>query len=121
MEENMKKHILFLSMIITVIIACLTLGTCSFAANKKPVFAKKYSHISVGKTVNFSVKHMKKNYKVIYKSSNKKIASIKKNTGKCTGKKSGKCTIYAKIYNRKNKRIKTLKQSLRIVVIWNKM
>lgn len=111
----MKKQNLFLSLLTALVITCLMPVTSSFAAGKTPVFTKKYSQITVGKSIYFSLKHVKKSYKIIYTSSSKKIALINKKTGKCTGKKSGKCTIYAKIYNKKNKKIKTLKQNLKVV------
>lgn len=111
----MKKQLLFLSLLIALFLACLTPGTHSSAAGKKTAFAKKYKEITTGKSVKFTLKHLKKSHRVIYSSSNKKIATIKKYTGKCTGVKSGKCTIYAKIYNKKHRKIKTLKHTLKVV------
>lgn len=110
----MKKLLIFLSLLIPLVVPCLTSGTHSAAAGKKPAFARKCNEITVGKNFKFSVKHVKKSYKVIYSSSKKKIATIKKNTGKCTGMKPGKCIIYAKIYNKKHHKIKTLKHTLRV-------
>lgn len=111
----MKKQLLFLSILIPLMLAYLMPATNSSAARKKPAFAKKYNKVTVGTSVHFSLKHVKKSCKVIYSSSNKKIAAIKKNTGKCTGIKSGKCTIYARIYNKKHRKIKTLKHTLKVV------
>ena len=111
----MKKQLLFLSLLISLAFPCIMPGTCSSAAVKKPSFAKKYNKVAVGTSVYFSLKHVKKSYHIQYTSSNTKIATIKKSTGKCTGISSGKCTIYAKIYNKKHRKVKTLKHALKVV------
>lgn len=111
----MKKQLLLLSILISLTLASLMQQSYSSAAEKKPAFAKKCNEVTVGTSVYFSLKHVKKSYHVKYSSSNKRIAAIKKNTGKCTGINSGKCKIYAKIYNKKHRLIKTLKHPIRVI------
>ena len=115
MEIYMKKYTTILLLMTTLFLASLIPGSHSSASRKKPEFAHKYHQLRVGKSCHFSLKYQKKSCKIIYTSSNKRIASIGKKTGICTGKKPGRVTIYAKIYPGKNKKILTLKHSLRIV------
>lgn len=110
----MKKQIMILTLIITFILGCLLPGSHTNASKTKPRFIKKYDRLTVGKHVRFTLLHVKKTYRVVYTSSNKKIASIGKKSGRCTGNKPGKVTIYAKIYNKKNRKICTLKNTLTV-------
>lgn len=115
MRCYMKKKIMILTLIIVLLFSCFLPVLHPSASGKKPVFHKKHYQIMVGKSTTFKIKYMKKSYRVIYTSSNRNIASINKKTGRCVGKKSGKCTITAKIYDKKYKRISTIKQTLKVI------
>lgn len=94
----MKNIINFIILIMTITLGCFFPVSHSSAFKNKPVFSNRCNTITVGKSIRFTLHPMKKTYHVVYSSSNKKIASIHKKTGKCIGKKPGKVTIYAKVY-----------------------
>lgn len=113
MNKNYIKHIK--KMVSLLLILTLLLTDTSFAASrKKPYWKKKISKLTVGQSFTFKAKKMKKSHKIIYRSSNKKIASINKKNGKCKAKKAGKVKIKAIIRNKKGKKIKTLSTTLRV-------
>ena len=111
----MKKNILFLMIIISIFISCLMPFTSPSAADGGPAFTKKIQKITVGKSVVFHIANIKKSYRTVFSSSNRRIAAVGKNTGKCTGKRAGKCVIYARIYNKNNRKTATLRQTLNVV------
>lgn len=109
--KNILKIFIF---ILTITLGCFFPHSHSSASKNKPVFSNKCNTITVGKSVRFTLRPMKKAYHVVYSSSNKKIASIHRKTGKCIGKKPGKVTIYAKIYDKNHKKGFTVKKKLTV-------
>lgn len=81
-------------------------------AAKKVKLNKKTAEVKVGKTVTIKVKNAKKSAKVTWKSSNNKVAKIKKSTKKgnasatVLGLKKGKATIKATVKTGKKKTTK---------------
>ena len=88
--------------ILLMIALCLFLCQAGAQAAAKPSLSRKSLTIKAGKTKTLSVRHASR--KVKWSTSNKKIAKIKKKSGKHNqkvvikaGKKAGKCYIKAKI------------------------
>ena len=97
--NNIIKRISITAVMIALIVAFMpALGGTSHAASIK--LNKKTVYLAKGKTVKLKVKGTKA--KVKWKSSNKKIATVSK-SGKVKGKKTGKCTITAKVKGKKLK------------------
>ena len=99
MMNNIAKRISIVAIMIAVVIAFMpALGGSAHAASVK--LNKKTVYLTKGKTVKLKVKGTKA--KVKWKSSNKKIATVSK-SGKVKAKKTGKCTITAKVKGKKLK------------------
>lgn len=123
MKHCMKKQIIVLTCAVALLIAgngnCLTVK-----AAKKPISLERKSiTIKTGQTKKLNViKTAKVKIKSkTYTSSNKKVATVTKKTGKIKAKKTGKTTITAKVkYVKKpNKKTKTttLKCKVNVVVV----
>lgn len=79
-----------------------------------PAFVKKYPTITVGKSVQYQIKHLNKNHFVTFSVSDSSIASIHQKTGKLLAKKAGKLTVKAVIRNKKHRKIYQLKDTILI-------
>ena len=106
----------------------LTFITAAFLTNFSPLhfsikkvqaaapisFTKTYRDLTVGKKVKYQLKNMNKTNYAKFFLSNSSLASIEKNTGILTPKKTGILTVKAIVYNKKNKIIKILKNQVTI-------
>lgn len=87
----------------------------STLAAKRPAFALHSHSITEGNITTYHVNGLGKKQSVKFFCSNTSLATIQKKTGELTAKKAGTVTVSAKIYNKKGKKIKTLKTKLTIL------
>lgn len=86
----------------------------SSAKTRQPAFSQKYHSVTVDRKIHFQVNHLVQGHFVRYSLSNPSLAFIHPKTGYFISRKPGTLIIYAKIYNKKNRLITTLKNKLKI-------
>lgn len=87
---------------VLVLVLCITImPMTSASAKSRTRLNKKKATVYVGRTVKLKVKYKPAGKKVKWKSTNKKVATVKK--GKVKAKKSGKATIIVKVGKKKYK------------------
>ena len=113
----MKHNRIILNLFIAFLIISFMIGIFASAVSSSaasPAFAKKYPTVTVGKSVQYRIKHLNKKHSVTFSVSNPSIASIHSKTGKLLPKKIGKLTVKAIIYNTKHQKIYQLKDTVTI-------
>ena len=116
-KKTLKVLTIFLifTVIISTFISLLfTFHQASAKTKSSASFVKKYQSLSVNKEVQYQIKNLKKTEYAHFFISDTTLASIQKETGLLIPKKAGKLTITAKIYNKKQQLIKTLKDNISI-------
>lgn len=98
MHSRKKGHLpgRLLATVLTLALVCAVIAPAAFAA-KKPTLSRKTAALIVGE--NMTLKVRRKKGKVWWRSSNKKIVTVKK--GRVKAKKKGKAKIYAYTSKRK--------------------
>lgn len=113
MKQKLKIfHFIILFIIFSLLAGVLASAITSSAAS--PSFTKKYKTITVGASIQYKIKHLKKTYSVQYSVSNPSLATIHPKTGKLHSKKTGKITVTAVIYNKGRHKICQLNNTILI-------
>lgn len=114
----MKKqtHNLLISVLFFLAAFCFWYTTAASSLAAKRAGFTLHSHsITVGDVTKYQITGLEKKQSVQFFCSNTNLATIQKKTGKLTAKRAGMVTISAKIYNKKGKKINTLKTKLTIL------
>jgi Bacterial Ig-like domain (group 2). len=111
-QKNRIFYFIILFIIFSLLASIYASAISTSAAS--PSFTKKYKTITVGTTIQYKVKHLKKTYSVNYNISNPALATIHPKTGKLYPKKAGKITVTATISNKKRQKICQLNNTLLI-------
>ena len=98
-QKNRIFYFIILFIIFSLLASIYASAISTSAAS--PSFTKKYKTITVGTTIQYKVKHLKKTYSVNYNISNPALATIHPKTGKLYPKTAGKITVTATISNKK--------------------
>ena len=98
--KRTKRKILSISMLICVIFALFATNLSDVNAAKTVRFKKSKVVLTIGKSIQNRLCNTKKGKKIVYKSSNKKIATVN-SKGKITAKKAGKTKITATYQKKK--------------------
>ena len=106
----MKRKIISISILICVIFALLSTNLNNANAAKTVHFKKNKVVLTIGKSIQNPLCNTKKKKKIVYKSANKKIATVTQK-GKITAKKAGKTKITATYQKKKYKCTVTVKKT----------
>ena len=114
-SNKTKKHALSLSklLFLCLLFAILFGAVPKSYAKELLTLQSKSQTLTVGASAKYTVRNLPDSSFVFFFSSNEKIVSIERTSGKITAKKKGTVTISAQIY-KQNKKSKTLKSKLSV-------
>lgn len=114
-----NKKILQLLFLFTIILSMVlslfyTVTLSSAKTKNTAAFAQKYKAISLQNKIQYQIKNLKNTEYVRFSLSDSSLASIQKKSGILTPKKAGNVTVIAKVYNKRHKKIKVLRDKISI-------
>lgn len=112
--KRLRRRLIGLGLILAMVLTMNGIPNAASAAAKPKLSTKKVT-VKVGKSKKVTVKNAPKGSKVTWTSKNVKIAKVNK-SGKITGVKKGSTTVTAKVVYKVNKKKKTTKLNVKVMV-----